>query len=97
MPVRTDYAGRYGFCGKSAVFKPAGGGKEGAVTNALLVQLQPQYAVISVKEKNRKELPSPAGIERFGANGVKLFTTAADGAVTILVNGQGNLQIQTEK
>ena len=91
MPEDMDFAE------KVPVFKPAGGGKEGAVTNALLVQLQPQYAVISVKEKNRKELPSPAGIELLRANGVKLFTTAADGAVTILVNGQGNLQIQTEK
>ena len=91
MPEDMDFAE------KVPVFKPAGGGKEGAVTNALLVQLQPQYAVISVKEKNRKELPSPAGIELLRANGVKLFTTAVDGAVTILVNGQGNLQIQTEK
>lgn len=79
------------------VLKLAGGGKEGVVTDTFLSQLRPRYAVVSVKEKNKKALPDSLTVGLLEEKGVELFTTAEDGAVTVSVNEQGNLQIQTEK
>lgn len=79
------------------VLKPMGGGREGSVTEELLMQMEPQYVVISVKENNKKDLPDSMVLSLLQKKEIELFATSENGAVTILVNGQGNIQIQTEK
>ncbi|MBC5647269.1 ComEC/Rec2 family competence protein [Christensenella tenuis] len=85
------------FEGPVSVLKPAGGGRKGSVTEELLIKTEPQYAVISVKENNKKGLPDSTVLSLLQKEAIRLFVTSEDGAVTILVNGQGDIQIQTEK
>ena len=61
------------------------------------MQMEPQYVVISVKENNKKDLPDSMVLSLLQKKEIELFATSENGAVTILVNGQGNIQIQTEK
>lgn len=70
------------------IVKPAGGGKEGSLSEEFLAVLRPEYAVISVKKDNKKGLPAPGVMDLLKKQGIETLTTADCGAVVILADGQ---------
>lgn len=59
-------------------------GSRGSSSTAFLRRVQPQWAVIQAGERNPLGHPHPETIERYRAQGVELFRTDRDGAVTFV-------------
>jgi competence protein ComEC len=67
-------------------------GSKTSSTEPFLAAVAPKVAVISVGEVNPFRHPSESVVERYEHDGVRLFRTDRDGAVTALTNGQ-NLSV----
>ncbi|WP_079547622.1 ComEC/Rec2 family competence protein [Christensenella massiliensis] len=81
---------------KVPVLKVAGGGKAGAVTEELLRTIQPQYAILSVKKDNKRQLPALAVTDLLFERQIEVLSTADSGAVTIEISEQGEISLRTE-
>ncbi len=81
--------------GEAYAVKPAGGGRAGSVSEAMLARLRPRYAVLSVKGANKQGLPDVSALALL-KNGAQVYSTAESGAVTIYRSGDG-YKIKTMK
>jgi competence protein ComEC len=62
-------------------------GSKTSSTQQFLEAVHPQYAVMSVGAQNAFGLPSPQVVDRYREDGIDLWTTERDGAVTALSQG----------
>jgi hypothetical protein len=81
----------------AACVKIAKGGAEGAVDGRLLDSIRSDVMIVPVKAYNRQDLPDEGTIEMMENGGKTIITTAQSGAVTLLVDARGNVEIQTMK
>ncbi len=81
----------------AACVKIAKGGAEGTVDGRLLDAIRSDVMVVSVKAYNRQDLPDEGTIGMMEEDGKTIITTAQSGAVTLLVDAQGNVEIETMK
>jgi competence protein ComEC len=63
-------------------------GSKTSSTQEFLEAVQPKYAVISVGKDNSYGQPSPEVVERYRKDGIALWQTDSDGAVTALSQGR---------
>jgi len=63
-------------------------GSKGSLMPGFYKELSPDYAVISVGENNNFGHPSAAVLEMLTGQGIKVFRTDRDGAVTVSTDGQ---------
>ncbi|MGI6153185.1 MAG: ComEC/Rec2 family competence protein [Christensenellaceae bacterium] len=77
--------------------KLAGGGSENSVSAGFLEEIQPAYAVVSVKGINEKSLPDEGAMQLLDVYGTETLCTAQAGAVTIWVDANGELAVRTMK
>jgi competence protein ComEC len=62
-------------------------GSKTSSTQEFLEAVRPRYAVMSVGEQNAFGLPSPQVVDRYRKDGIDLWITERDGAVTALSDG----------
>jgi competence protein ComEC len=62
-------------------------GSKTSSTEEFLEAVHPRYAVMSVGADNAFNLPSPQVVERYREDGIDLWSTERDGAVTALSQG----------
>jgi competence protein ComEC len=55
---------------------------------AFLQRVRPDYAILSVGERNIARLPHPEVMERYERLGTKIFRTDKHGAVTVVTDGE---------
>jgi len=79
---------RYGSLLKATVLKVGHHGSQTSSTPYFLNAVKPQWAVISVGEKNRYRHPSPTIVERLKQNGAQIFRTDKHGAIVLKTNGE---------
>jgi len=72
-------------------------GSRTSSSQALLNQIRPRFAVISVGYRNRYHLPSKAVLKRYQELGTTVLRTDLDGAITFSLNKQQELQISRER
>lgn len=73
---------------KSAFMEVPHHGSKSSSGQQFLGAVRPKYAVISVGKGNSYRLPSPEVVERYRKDGIDLWRTDRDGAVTALSQGR---------
>ena len=68
-------------------------GSRHASGREFLAAVSPRLAVASAGKYNRFGLPSPVALERYARRGVSVLRTDRDGAVSLFVDGSGNLRV----
>jgi competence protein ComEC len=53
-----------------------------------LEEVKPTYAILSVGERNLGRLPHPEVLKRYEQQGIRIFRTDHQGAVTVITNGE---------
>ena len=79
---------------KSDVLKVAHHGSQTSSSKNFLNTILPDYAVISVGEKNRFNHPSAVILERLRASGIKTLRTDLEGAILFKSNGKSIRRVQ---
>ena len=79
------------------IVKLPNGGEKDAANSRLLKAWSPDYAVISVKEGNRKGLPDRGLLDLLDEMHIDTLATPQTGAVTFTVDREGRISVTTEK
>jgi competence protein ComEC len=74
---------------RADLLKVAHNGSATSTTPELLEAVQPRYAMISVGYRNRFGHPRPEVLARLKEQGVAIYRTDAEGALTFLLDGRG--------
>jgi competence protein ComEC len=84
-----DYVARtFGNQIESAVLKLGHHGSKTSTSPEFLAVVNPQYAVVSAGKNNRYGHPHPSVIETVKAAGVQIVSTAEEGSITFVSDGQ---------
>jgi competence protein ComEC len=78
---------RRGHSVRANVLKIPHHGSLSSSTPVFLEKVMPDYAILTVSERNIGRLPNPEVMRRYGQLGVPLFRTDRDGAVTVTTDG----------
>jgi competence protein ComEC len=85
---------REGYPLSAEILKIPHHGSASSSTPYFLKRVNPNYAVLSVGERNIGRLPHPEVLRRYQQLGTNIFRTDRDGAITVLTDGE-TIEIKT--
>ena len=77
---------------RAAVVKVPHHGSATSSTEAFVAATRPLLAVVSCGRKNRFRFPAPEVVKRWTAAGARVLRTDQEGAVTVILGGDGTLR-----
>jgi competence protein ComEC len=79
------------------VLKVAHHGSQSSTSAPFLDAVRPRFAILSSRQNVGWPLPSPTVLDRLRAKGIAYARTDEDGAVTVHLDANGGLEVETFK
>ena len=85
---------RKGYSLSARLLKIPHHGSSTSSSPVFLQRVKPDYAILSVGERNIAQLPHQEVMKRYEQLGIKIFRTDKHGAITIITDGEG-IKVET--
>ncbi|HEY8468880.1 MAG TPA: ComEC/Rec2 family competence protein, partial [Longimicrobiales bacterium] len=95
--VEERLVARHGAALRAQVLKVGHHGSSTSTSEALLAAVEPEIALLSLGRHNRYGHPAPAVIRRLERHGVRMLRTDQSGHVTLRVQPDGRIEVETTR